>query len=54
MARQSLLTHKTLKNSASATALIPRSTARIAQKGMKPIHSRATVSASRLGKKKRA
>jgi len=54
MARQALFTDKTLKNSASATALISRSTARIAQKGMKPIHSRAAANASRLGKKKRA
>jgi len=54
MARQSAYAHKTLRNSASATALISRSTARIAQKGMKPIHSRATANASRLGKKKPA
>lgn len=52
MARQAKFASDTLRDSTSATAFVSRSTAKIAQKGMKPIHSRAAANVTRLRKKK--
>lgn len=54
MTRQSRITSKAVQDSAIAASLLSRSGARIAQKSLKPVHSRATANARRLGKKKRA
>lgn len=54
MASQSALARKTLRHSATAAALLSSGTARIAQKGLKPVHSRAIANASRLRNRKPA
>lgn len=42
---------RTLSQSASVTAELSGATARLARSGLKPIHSRATANAKRLGKR---
>ena len=53
LARQSRLVRDTLSGSAVATSQLSRSAAQVANRALKPIHSRATGNARRLGKKKR-
>ncbi len=50
--RQLKLVRSTMARSAVTTAQLSGSTARIAHRGLKPIHSRATANARRLGKRK--
>ena len=42
---------RTMTQSAATTAQLSRAAARLAQRGLKPIHSRATSNAKRLGKR---
>lgn len=42
---------RTMMESAPATTQLSGATARLAQRGLKPIHSRATANAKRLGKR---
>ncbi len=49
-ARQTKLVRDTITHSAVATSQLSKSVARIAHRGLKPIHSRATGNAKRLGK----
>jgi hypothetical protein len=50
MARQAKLL-RTMTQSAATTARLSGVAARLAQRGLKPIHSRATANAKRLGKR---
>jgi hypothetical protein len=50
VARQTKLVRDTMTHSAAATSQLSKSAARLAQRGLKPIHSRATGNAKRLGK----
>ena len=49
-ARQTRLVRDTMAHSAVATSQLSKSAARIAHRGLKPIHSRTTGNAKRLGK----
>ena len=51
VARQARLVRDTMANSAAATSQISASTARLVNKGLKPIHSRAKGNAKRLAKR---
>lgn len=51
VARQTRLVRETMTHSAVATSQLSKSAARVAQRGLKPIHSRATANAKRLGKR---
>lgn len=51
LARQTRLVRDTMTHSAAATSQLSKSAARVAQRGLKPIHSRATANAKRLGKR---
>lgn len=50
MARHAKLV-RTMSQSAATTAQLSGAAARLAQRGLKPIHSRATANAKRLGKR---
>lgn len=50
MARHAKLV-RTMRESATTTAQLSGATARLAQRGLKPIHARATANARRLGKR---
>ncbi len=50
LARQARLV-RTMTRSAGTTAQLSGATARLARRGLKPIHSRATANAKRLGKR---
>ena len=50
VARQTKLVRDTMTHSAVATSQLSKSAARVAHRGVKPIHSRATGNAKRLGK----
>ena len=50
VARQTKFVRNTLTHSAVATSQLSKSAARVANRGLKPIHSRATGNAKRLGK----
>jgi hypothetical protein len=50
IARQTKLVRDTVTHSAVATSQLSKSAARVAHRGLKPIHSRATGNAKRLGK----
>ena len=52
VARQTKLVSATITHAAAATSQLSQSTARLAHRGLKPIHSRATGNAKRLGKHK--
>ena len=52
MARQTKLVSDTLTHAVAATSQLSKSTARLAHRGLKPIHSRATRNAKRLRKYK--
>lgn len=52
VARQTKLVSDTITHVAAATSQLSKSTARLAHRGLKPIHSRATGNARRLGKYK--
>jgi hypothetical protein len=51
VARQTKLVRDTLTHSAVATSQLSKSAARVAHRGLKPIHSRATGNAKRLAKR---
>ena len=51
VARQARLVRDTLANSAAATSQLSTSTARLVDKGLKPIHSRAKGNAKRLARR---
>ena len=51
VARQARLVRNTLANSAAATSQLSTSAARLVDKGLKPIHSRAKGNAKRLAKR---
>lgn len=51
LARQSRLVRDTLSGSAAATSQLSRSAAQVANRALKPVHSRAIANARRLGKK---
>jgi len=50
LARQAKLV-RTMTASAATTGQLARATARVAERGLKPVHSRATANAKRLGKR---
>ena len=50
MARQAKLV-RTMTQSAATNAQLSGAAARLAQRGLKPIHSRATANAKRLGRR---
>ena len=52
VARQTKLVRDTMTHSAVATSQLSKSAARLAHRGLKPIHSRATGNAKRLQKHK--
>jgi hypothetical protein len=51
VARQSKLVRDTMSHSVVATSQLSKSAARLAHRGLKPIHSRATGNAKRLAKR---
>jgi hypothetical protein len=51
VARQTRLVRDTMAHSAVATSQLSKSAARLAHRSLKPIHSRATRNAKRLGKR---
>ena len=52
VARQTKLVRDTVTHSAVATSQLSKSAARVAHRGLKPIHSRTTGNAKRLGKRR--
>jgi len=52
IARQTRLVGDTIAQAVATTSQLSKSTARLAHRGLKPIHSRATGNAKRLGKHK--
>jgi len=52
LARQSRLVRDTMSHSAVASSKLSRSAMQMADRALKPIHSRATANARRLAKKK--
>lgn len=51
VARQTRLLRETMTHSAVATSQLSQSAARVAQRGLTPIHSRATANSKRLAKR---
>ena len=49
--RQTMLLRETMAHSAVATSQLSKSAARVAHRGLQPIHSRATANSKRLGKR---
>jgi hypothetical protein len=52
VARQTKFVRDTMSHSAVATSQLSKSAARLANRGLKPIHSRATGNAKRLAKRR--
>ena len=52
IARQGILLRETITHVAAATSQLSKSAALVAQRGLKPIHSRAIANAKRLGKRR--